>query len=60
MAHTNHQANYWHIQSMRDSVDRLLAASKNWKPEDAVRGEATILQLEHQIAEAKALVFTVT
>jgi hypothetical protein len=58
MTTTNHQANYWHIQHMRDSIDRLLAASKSWKPADAERGEATILKLEKQIEQAKAEMLT--
>lgn len=49
---------YWHIQHMRDSIDRLLAASKDWKPADAERGEATILKLEKQIDQAKAEMLT--
>jgi hypothetical protein len=43
---------------MRDSIDRLLAASKDWKPADAERGEATILKLEKQIELAKAEMLT--
>lgn len=50
--HDNHQARAWHIQHMRESIDRLLAAAPNWKPADAVRGEKTIKQLERQILEA--------
>ncbi len=52
--HRNHQERYSHIQHMQSSIDRLLAASKDWKPADAVRGEATILKLERQIEETKA------
>ncbi|SEP58628.1 hypothetical protein SAMN03159444_00136 [Pseudomonas sp. NFACC02] len=51
MSTINH---YWNIQHMRDSIERLLAASKKWKPADAVRGEATILKLEKQIEREKA------
>jgi hypothetical protein len=55
---THHQVHYWNIQHMRESIDRLLAASKDWKPADAERGEATILKLEKQIEQAKAEMLT--
>jgi len=52
--HRSHQESYSHIYHMQASIDRLLIASKDWQPADAVRGEATIQQLERQIAEVKA------
>lgn len=51
---STNNATYWNIQHMRDSIDRLLAASKTWKPADAERGESTILKLEKQIEQARA------
>lgn len=50
----NHQECYSHILHMQASIERLLIASKDWKPADAVRGEATILKLEAQIAQVRA------
>ena len=51
---THHQVHYWNIHHMRDRIDRLILASKSWKPADAARGEATIANLERQIERAKA------
>jgi hypothetical protein len=50
----NHQEAYSNIYHMQQSIDRLLVASKDWKPEDAVRGEKTLMRLELQIARTKA------
>ena len=50
----NHQEAYSSIYHMQQSIDCLLIASKNWKPEDAARGEKTLVTLERQIAEARA------
>lgn len=52
--HRNHQEAYSHIYHMQQSIDRLLIASKNWKPDDAERGEKTLKKLELQIARTKA------
>lgn len=52
--HRNHQEAYSHIRFMQESVERLLIASKDWKPDDAERGEKTIVKLELQIARTKA------
>lgn len=52
--HANRQERYWNIQHMKSSLERLLAASKDWSPADAVRGERTIKLLERQIADAIA------
>jgi len=48
----NAQERAWHIQHMRANVELLLAASKDWSPADAVRGERTIKQLERQIFDS--------
>jgi len=53
----NSQERAWNIQHMRASVDRLLAASKDWSPADAKRGEKTILLLQRQIDKALAATF---
>ncbi|WP_110951291.1 hypothetical protein [Pseudomonas bohemica] len=50
----NPQESYSHIYHMQQSIDRLLIASKDWKPDDAARGEATIQKLQRQIAQVKA------
>lgn len=50
----NHQEAYSDIYHMQQSIDRLLIASKDWKPEDAARGEKTLMRLELQIAQTKA------
>ncbi|UZJ58605.1 hypothetical protein OKW98_18685 [Pseudomonas sp. KU26590] len=50
----NHQEAYSNIYHMQQSIDRLLVASKDWKPEDAARGEKTLMRLELQIAQTKA------
>lgn len=52
--HRNHQEAYSNIRFMQESVERLLIASKDWKPDDAVRGEATLIRLDKQIERAKA------
>jgi len=52
--HRNHQEAYSHIMYMQQSIDRLLIASKDWKPEDAARGEKTLMILEMQIARTKS------
>jgi hypothetical protein len=51
-AHNNRQERYWNIQHMKSSLELLLAASKDWSPADAERGERTIKLLERQIADA--------
>lgn len=52
--HRSHQEAYSNIYHMQQSIERLLAASKDWKPDDAQRGEKTLMKLELQIARTKA------
>lgn len=52
--HRNHQEAYANIRFMQESVERLLIASKDWKPDDAERGEKTLIRLEKQIERTKA------
>jgi len=48
-----------HLHHLRESLDRLYAASPNWIGPDRERGERTIRNLERQVEGLKSQLFRV-
>ncbi|MGV6396935.1 hypothetical protein ACTUVN_002630 [Pseudomonas caspiana] len=56
-SHESHQNRQTNLHHLRESLERLRAASTKWIGEDRARGFMTIHNLERQVEELKAQLF---
>lgn len=54
-----HQNRQTHLHHLRESIERLHAASGSWSAADRARGEVTIRNLERQVESLKSELFRV-